>query len=408
MPTEFIKGSKSYAGGRIRKTTAGKWCAQVVLEEKTRRWFFDTEKEAKEKLSTEQPKRRKQGVTAVALTNRQTLDALDALAKVKEAGETATFKEMAEFWLKHNARTDKDAPLSELYARYLKELEAPHDGGDAVRPATLATKKKRLKSFIELYGKSPVRKLTEPDVKAWTDAYSHLAPRSILNQKIELQAFLNWCQEDSKGRFENEICKVKQRKRKGSGAAAAILTPEQTRVILHDLEADKPPRYAVAFALLSFAGIRPEELFRRDCPLTWDAVRLSEKRIHIQVENSKTADYRKIDIEPNLAAWLERYGKKTGRIAPEEKKFRYARKKAMEKAGLERWPPDACRHSYATYGTEIHGIHKTAENMGHIGGVRMLKKHYEGRATHEAALEYFAIMPAGDARAVIPFQEATA
>lgn len=408
MPTQFTKGSKPYAGGRIRKTTAGKWCAQVIDDGKTRRWFFDSEKEAKEQLATHKAKAKKQGSLAVALTRRETQDAVDALALVRDAGEKATFRDMAAFWLKHNARTDGDAPLSELFTRYMQELETPLDGGDPARPATLATKRKRLKSFIDLYGESPVRSITEKDVKAWTETFSHLAPRSILNQKIELQAFMNWIEEDSNGGFENTLCRVKQRKKRGSGAAAAILTPEQTRAMLHHLEATKPPRYAVAFALLSFAGIRPEELFRTECPLTWDAVRLTEGVIHLQVENTKTADYRAVPIEPNLSAWLKRYAVESGRIAPEEKKFRYARKKAMMKTDLEKWPSDACRHSYGTYAAKIHGIHKAAENMGHIGGVRMLKKHYEGRATHEAALEYFSIIPAGEARAVIPFEEATA
>lgn len=253
-----------------------------------------------------------------------------------------------------------------------------------------------------------MRAITPADVKTWVESFSHLSPRSVLNQKVELQSFLNWCQEASGGRFENTLCKVKQRKRKGSGAPAAILTPAQARVMLHYLEANKPPRYAVTFAIMSFAGVRPYELLRTDNPLKWEAVHLAEGVIHVQAESSKTMDYRAVPIEPNLASWLERYAETTGRIAPEEKKFRYARKKAMEQTDLKKWPSDACRHSYGTYASKIHGLHKAAENMGHIGGLRMLKTHYEGRATKEAAIEYFNIEPAMEARAVIPFKEASA
>jgi integrase len=410
MPGQFVNGeSEPFNGGRLRKTTAGKWCGEVSDGGKIRRATFETKQEAKSFISDLKARRNLQGRVAMALTSDETKDAVDALHRLEAAGCPRNLCQAVDFFIKHNRPGLKDMTFTEALAAYLEELRNPTDGGDTARPETLRSKSKRLATFAADHGKKSVRKITAADVAGWVESFGEVAPRTVLNRRAELQSVFNWC-ERALPDFENTVCKVKQRKKKGSGAAAAILTPKEAEAVLRHIEKNAPnPRYAVTMAIMMFAGIRPGELTRPDNPLRWENIRLDEGKINVPEFTSKTMDFRSVPIEPNLRDWLERYPG-TGRIAPSDSRFRTARGEAVKAARLKGgWPPDAARHTYGTAAGEIYGLHKAAGWMGHIGGIRMFITHYQGRMTTEDAKAYFEIRPTpAKAGEVIQFKEATA
>jgi integrase len=307
MPGQFINGqSEPWNGGRLRKTTAGKWCGEVSDGGKIRRSTFETKKEAKEFISDMKARRNVQGRLAMALTENQVRDALDGLHRLEAAGlGEHNLCHAVNFFIKHNRPHAKDYTFKQALAAYVEELRQPTDGGSPARPETLRSKEKRLATFTAKHGRKSVRKITEADVSAWVESFGDIAPRTVLNRRAELQSVLNWCEKNLPD-FTNTVCKVKQR-RKAEAAPAEILTPSQARAMLRAMEEDNPPRYALTFALMLFAGIRPLELLRTDNPLRWENIRLDEKSIFIPQTASKTRTFRTVPIFPNLAAWLERY-----------------------------------------------------------------------------------------------------
>lgn len=408
MPTQFIKGqSEPCNGGRIRKTTAGKWCGEVSDGGKIRRVLFDTKAEAQTHLSEMKSRRNEQGKIALALTGDQVRDALDAMHRMEAAGIVKTkLCHAVDFYIKHNRPHAKDYTFKEALAAYLEDLRQPTDGGSPARPETLRSKRKRLSTFTDTHGKKSVRQITDADISAWVESFGEIAPRTVLNRRAELQSVFNWC-ETNLPDFVNTVCKVKQR-RKTETAPAEILTPAQTRAMLHAMEADYPPRYVLTFALMFFAGIRPLELLRPDNPLRWENIRLEEKTIFIPAKTSKTRTFRTVPITANLAAWIERYPGE-GRIAPSESRFRAARTDALKKARVKSWPPDGARHTYATAAGELHGLHKAAGWMGHSGTLTVFQAHYRGLINSREAESFFEIRPEPKAGNIIHLStEATA
>src|SRR5690348_12942152 len=77
------------------------------------------------------------------------------------------------------------------------------------------------------------------------------------------------------------------------------------------------------FALAAFAGVRSDVKETELIRLLWNDVRLKPTQSfphgHIQrrADIAKKGKRRLIAIQPNLAAWLQQYSRKTGRVVPE-------------------------------------------------------------------------------------------
>ncbi|MDF3130340.1 site-specific integrase [Kiritimatiellaeota bacterium B1221] len=368
-------------------------------------WGYYTVKGCKEWIDSELAQRTKVGTLASSLSGSQTTDAVDAFHRLKNAGHKVSLCTIVDFYLQHNLAPDeKIVTVKEVLACYEAEMKAPSDGNLPARPESINSKKKRVRSFIELYGEKDIREVTESDVKTWSDSFAHLAPRTQLNKKAELQSVINFA-ESFVPEFKNTVCHIKQTRRKES-KPACILSPKDTEAMMRYLEENYSSSYVVTFALMAFAGIRPWELTRPDNPLTWENIRLDAKKVFIEPRQSKTRTWREVPICDNLMAWLKPH-QGSGRIAPSVTSFTVARAKAMRKTTtLEKWPVDALRHSYGTYGGEIHGLHKVAGFMGHTGGIGVFQSHYRGRCTPQNAEAYFQIMPNGKKGVVINMKSA--
>jgi integrase len=178
------------------------------------------------------------------------------------------------------------------------------------------------------------------------------------------------------------------------------LTPKQALALMFaaaDLDNELLPYHALGL----FAGIRPFELQR----LQWDHIDLLERHIEITSAVSKTGRRRIIEMEPNLAAWLNQYiakgGKTTGGVTPSSN-LRNRLREIRNAAGLTKWEQDVMRHSYASYWLAEHSdINRLTLQMGHESA-DMLWKHYHKASKRKDAETYWKITPRDVGEKIVP------
>jgi len=172
-----------------------------------------------------------------------------------------------------------------------------------------------------------------------------------------------------------------------NGGEAGILTIDEARAIMAQAGA-----YRSALALLLFAGIRPEELAGRSKPpLLWKHVLTSERMIRIPAEIAKTGRPRIIEgLPPTVWEWIVP-GAPNDAVCPG--RTRQALRKAQQ-VMRRAWPPDATRHSFASYALALTSdAARVAHWLGHEGAPGVLHRHYRALVTRAEAEKYWAIVP---------------
>jgi integrase len=138
-----------------------------------------------------------------------------------------------------------------------------------------------------------------------------------------------------------------------------------------------------------FAGVRSAELLRLD----WSAVNVVDREITIGSEIAKTRSRRVIPYGDTLAVWLEQSAHARGPVVDRqnfERNFGGLRRTA----GVQHWPPNGLRHSFATYHVaQFRDPVRTAYLLGHRGGTDMLDSHYRGLVSSVKAKEFWALRP---------------
>jgi len=185
----------------------------------------------------------------------------------------------------------------------------------------------------------------------------------------------------------------------------AILSLAEARALIESAEADFIP--AVALGL--FAGLRPEsEIW----PLDWARLDFNDKSIDI-ARSKNVASERFVKMSGNLIQWLRPHAQKSGSVSASGDAYYYRLQITRDKAAsalrkreepcpnLERWRQDSLRHSYASYHYGLHkNAHETAEQMGHVGSVRIFFRYYRNRVREDAARDFWEIRPAASLRVV--------
>ncbi len=161
--------------------------------------------------------------------------------------------------------------------------------------------------------------------------------------------------------------------------------------------AKRVPGVVPMLAIGAFAGLRDAEIKRLD----WSEV--DQKRGHIEVKarKAKSARRRIVQMQTNLAAWLQPYAGMTGAVAAVNwrKKLDLVRKAAK----LERWPQNGLRHSFASYRlAACHDAPRVAGDLGHTSP-KMLYSTYRAVVLPEEAERYWKLVPDVKAANVVTF-----
>jgi integrase len=207
----------------------------------------------------------------------------------------------------------------------------------------------------------------------------HNAFRRYLRAVFNFGIRRGWCVENPVNRIEMHSLKMRRE----------ILTNAQVSALLkavRETDFELLPYHVLCI----FAGIRPKEAER----LSWGNINLVERFIEVPEEKSKTAMRPIVDMEPLLVGWLKYYtshgGQNKGPVTPVlnlRKRLRAVRKVA----GIERWPQDAPRRTYASCWLAIYNdVNRLNNLMGHTSPA-MLWRHYHRAVTQKNAAAFWSI-----------------
>ena len=165
-----------------------------------------------------------------------------------------------------------------------------------------------------------------------------------------------------------------------------ILTPAQATTLLEKATEEIVPAIAIGL----FAGLRPEsEVWR----LNWQNIDLEARLIQVDADKTKGAANRFVHISDNLIEWLNPVVKKQGPVSPKGDKYYTLLEKARSAAKISKWPPDALRHSFASYHyAQFKDLPKAMAEMGHTNS-RTFLNHYRERVKPAEAEKYWQIKP---------------
>ena len=332
------------------------------------------------------------GQAAFTLTDRQRLDASDALGILEGTG--ATLAESARFFLEHNAPGQRTGNLSDCVSDYLADMKRRN-----LRPATIESAKVRLHRLSADMDNCPVHAISKSDLQAWIDGFN---PENGDNYRRAVRPFFKYAMGQGY-RTSNPATGIEILAAEKD--LPTILPPAIVEAIFRAAES-KHPRVIPYLSVGFFGGLRPAEAQG----LEWEDIDLTNGRIKIVGKVSKTRRSRIVTMPTNLVRWLTKHRPKkaSGLIAPPYMTLRRWRTWLADTVGLESWPKDVARHCFASYDLALNqSIDKTALQLGHVE-TGTLFRHYRGLATKDEAKAFFAIRPHGRAKIIQLHQDGAA
>ena len=283
--------------------------------------------------------------------------------------------------------------------RYYDHLEAKK-----VRPDTLRSYKDHVDRFAKWYKSASHR----DDLSTFSreDAQNYI---NMANSKGHVQSALRafWtylC--NSRAVPENVFKGLKIPRVLKDKAPISIMSVEATVENLAAIRKEFKPLYA----LMTFAGIRPEELIsdpkknsaKRDL-LSFSDIDFKNRRITVRSAAAKTRAMRIIEGLPeNIWSWLEPVREWKAVYPAEIPMLRPRGARTTTTNIYQQWriargnlphkvEHDALRHSFASYAYYVLGVEHAVEVLGH--DYSTYKKHYKGLATKADSEAYFKIFP---------------
>lgn len=267
----------------------------------------------------------------------------------------------------------KDCPAHAAKDQFLADCRRRN-----LRPATLAHYEGMLSRFLDGRGGS-VRSLTRSDVRGWIE-YAYNQPASRYTARTPVMAWLRWCARQ--GYCDPAVWRdpLKFETPLGDQVIPGILRPGELYLLLKRL----PEKHRFPLALCCLTGIRPDGEVGR---LRWENFDFRRKVITV---TGKTRRERQLHDLPDVVwKWAKAY-RSEGKVL--QTTYRHWRA-AIRKHFWRRWPNDASRHSFASYGYHHLGPERTVELMGHEAGYGMFAKRYKANARAWSAKLWFTISP---------------
>lgn len=367
-----------------------RWVIEGIREKgKRKRKFFKTKTAAEQELTRIKTKLVKEGRDALSLSDSLRVMALEVSKDLERYGKT--LRDAGDFYLKYLRESEKSITVEELTDEFLAMQRRAKRSSEHQSDLKI-----RHRRFCARFGKHPVRTITTKEIEAWLNELE-LSPNSINNFRARAAALFNYG--IKRGYLErNPVTPIEQIK--FVGAPPGIFTIDELRLLLDTAPLELLPMFAIG----AFAGLRTAELIRLD----WQDIDFKRGSINVSARKSKTAQRRVITMSPNLQAWLQPFASLTGKLwSRHEDSYNHAAYSARKAAGLERWPHNALRHSFASYHLAKHqNAAKLALEMGHEGA-HMIFNHYREIVTPEEAERYWNILPALPADNVVPMAQAS-
>ena len=242
--------------------------------------------------------------------------------------------------------------------------------------------KKRLARFCSDFGERKIAGITVEELDNWLRALPG-SPKSRANYRANVGVLFSYA-ERRRMIDSNPILHTARPKLPDN--PPEIFSVDELAALLN-AAAQRVPGVVPMLAIGAFSGLRDAEIKRLD----WSEV--DQKRGHIEVKarKAKSARRRIVQMQTNLAAWLQPYAGMTGAVAAVNwrKKLDLVRKAAK----LARWPKNGLRHSFASYRLgATHDAPRVASELGHTSP-KMLYSTYRELVLPEEAERYWKIEP---------------
>jgi integrase len=363
------------------------WCVTWPKVGKGRnRQFFKHKTEAETVLEKKLIEQENFGTTGLSFNDRQRAEYFDCVEALKPFN--ATIRDAVNFYVPHLRAAKRTCTAAELVKELLNGKEA-----DGASERYLSDLRSRLTQFSESFDGVPVGEITSSEIDEWLrnlsdkESGKRLAPVTRNNFRRVLIVAFNFAKghDYCVGNPAQQSAKAKEIE-----SAVGILTVDQTACLLESAAPELLPYVAIG----AFAGLRRAELERLD----WQEVDLQSGLIEVTARKAKSARRRFVRIQPNLRKWLQPHAQLSGNVTPTD--YRALLETARETAGIEQWPQNALRHSFASYHlAKFNDAAALALELGHTNS-NMVFHHYRQLVKPKQAERYWKIAPAGGKKVI--------
>jgi len=325
------------------------------------------------------------GQAATLLTPAQTIDAVNALNALAEAGLSLSLTDAARKYVQtFGAAGAKDVTCEKAVAEFIARYDMDSVYAGCLRRALVAvTRDKTVMSTVR-----------PDDIAAALSGVTN--PKTHNLHRGYYLAWLHWCVR--KGYYPRALYEtvIAIEKRRVPYSRPCVFDAATVERVMRWAEAQPDAENIVPkFALGFFAGIRSAEIER----MRWRDIKFNDGEI--RVESPKGVEGtppRIVTVSPNLRAWLLKYQLDNGFFVVGNRQAFARRKQAMcADLGIE-WDEETnrnvARHTFASAHVAMwRDIAKTAAELGHSQGVSVLRAHYWSLMEREDAIKFWAIMP---------------
>ena len=341
---------------------------------KRKRKFFESKESAESFVAFKNAELKRNGVehaefpTALRVMAQECKDALSQYGK--------TIKDATDFFIAHLKASEKSCTAVQL----MKELVTAKES-DGASQRHLDDLRSRLNIFAEKFNGQMIATITSAQIDDWLRSLDVSPVTRNHYRRLIVLAFNYAVQRGyAASNPAKETAKAKEPK-----ANIGILTVTQGARLLETATPDILPYIAIGL----FAGLRRAELERLD----WSEVDFDSGLIEVKAEKAKTARRRHVAMQPNLREWLMPFRKHKGNVTPGEN-FRQSFDQARVAAGIDEWPDNALRHSFASYHlAHFRDAKALALEMGHTNE-DMIFTNYRQLVKPKEAERYWSIRPA--------------
>lgn len=308
-------------------------------------------------------------------------DARTALAKLAAAGSHMSLTDAVTLALDHAAMLDRSLSVTDMFERYAADVSAARAWSTKYR----ATWRQYSTRFAATFGPRLCATITAQELREWYAA-TYPSATSYNSAMAVVAPCFAWAVKQEL--MDRSPFLLLERRKIVQRDAVDVFTVDECRRLL-DAAAAAGPDTLRAFAILLFAGIRPNELTQ----LTWADIHPEGNGLYIHVRPSvaKTRSVRLVSVRQPLLANLTAALRcnPSGKLIPTDWKRIAA--SVRKTAGLQ-FRPDAPRHSFASYLLASGAtIQEVQSDMGHTKGSDMLFKHYRAAVTPEQAAAFWAL-----------------
>ena len=342
---------------------------------KRERRYFDSKKEAKEFCAQQRIRLENYGTASTSLPAGKIEEAAAAFDKLNGSG--IGLLEAVEQVLHWKRARDKSVTFKSMFEGFMEAKRGKRSA------AYLTALRCTFPRFAVLHDRLACE-ISAPEIEEQlkgTTASVHNAFLRYIRAVFNFGIRRDWCVENPVKRIEMHSLKMRKE----------ILSNVDVTALLKAV-CERDFELLPYHVLCIFAGIRPKEVER----LTWSNVNMEERHIEVPEEKSKTAIRRIVDMEPLLVRWLDYYIKSGANIQDGVTPTSNLRKRlraVRRTAGIDRWPQDAPRRTFASCWLAIHSdVNRLNNLMGHTSP-EMLWRHYHKAVTQKQAKAFWKIEP---------------